>query len=85
MKYIVILIDNKETIFVFPKVIDHDRFFENLCHIRMGPDHNWQRHVIGTEYPIAAGFTDGLTCWGKSETLKLESRGDQDLILLRIR
>ncbi|MNR53314.1 hypothetical protein D3C85_1733100 [compost metagenome] len=41
---------------------------------------NWER-VRRT--PIAAGFYDGKTCYGHSETLKLRSRGTKDEELIK--
>lgn len=84
MKYIVILIDGKESIFVFPKCIDHDRFHESLAAIRFGSSHDWKRHVLGRPSElVSAGFVEGMRCMGRSETLNLDSRGERDTMLLR--
>lgn len=82
MKYVVTRDENgNEELFMFPKSINHDRFAEVLGRIRMpnGPL-GWER--IERE-PIAAGFTDGKTCHGRSETLGLDSRGRLDEILIK--
>jgi hypothetical protein len=83
MKYIVVLIEGKEAIFVFPKCIDHDRFHESLAAIRFGPERDWRRHVLGCPSElVSAGFVDGGRCHGRSETLRKESRGAVDTALL---
>jgi len=84
MKYIVTLIDGKESIFVFPRSINHDRFHESLAAIRFGSEQNWRRHVLGDPSDlVSAGFVDDGFCHGHSETLRLKSRGDADTVLLR--
>lgn len=83
MKYIVTADeDGKEEIFIFPKHINHDEFADAVRRIKTlvdGNPINWMRK---TRIPIAAGFTDGTTCVGRSETLGIGSRGkpDQQLI-----
>lgn len=75
--------DGVEEIFVFPKRYNHDDFAEavNTAKIRSPNNHReWERHY---KKPIAAGFVDGLTCHGRSETLDLPSRGERDSMLLR--
>ena len=80
MKYVVVNSDEaKEQLFVFPKSIDHDRFAEVLCHIKHGSDRNWRR--IYRE-PVSAGFTDGRHCYGRSESLGLDSRKQDTALLL---
>mgnify|MGYP001565500443 CR=1 FL=1 len=44
-KYIVAQVEGEERIFVFPKVIDHDRMWESLEAIRFGSDRNWERKL----------------------------------------
>jgi hypothetical protein len=83
MKYIVAIVGGKEAIFVFPKEIDHDRFYEGLAAIRFGHGRDWTRRVLGRPSDlVAAGFVDNGHCWGRSETLKIGSRGEQDTALL---
>jgi hypothetical protein len=83
MKYVVTKDENgKEEFFMFPKHINHNDFAEVLRHIKTyvnGDHRNWQR--IERE-PISAGFTDGKTCKGRSETLNLDSRGRLDEMLI---
>jgi len=80
MKYIVTMDENdEEEIFIFPKKVNHDCMAEVLCYIKNQTYGNWER-VYRT--PIAAGFTDGVKCWGRSETLDLDSRGDKDSALI---
>lgn len=82
MKYIVTTnCDNydKEEIFIFNENIHHDCMAEAIEGIKNQSHGNWDRQY---HKPIAAGFTDGRKCWGRSETLGLGSRGkvDSDLI-----
>ena len=72
MKYVVVDgKDDGEQLFIFPKTIDHDQFADVLNFIKVGHDRNWKRIY---RKPISAGFTDGVTCYGRSESLHLESR-----------
>lgn len=81
MKYVVVRSDKQgEQLFIFPKNVDHDRFAEALCVIRHGHDRDWRR--IYRE-PVSAGFTDGVDCYGESETLKLKARPARDKELLQ--
>lgn len=69
-------------IFIFPTNIDHDSFAEVLSHIKYninGNPSNWQRFY---RPPVSAGFTDGSRCWGRSETLDLNSSPERDSSLL---
>lgn len=71
MKYVVVEDEGgAEHLFVFPKAFDHDAFAEVLSHIKTG-GRNWTRQY---RKPVAAGFTDGIRCYGRSETLDLSSR-----------
>ena len=81
MKYVVTKTkDGPEQIFIFEKDIDHDRFYEVLSYIKEGHDRDWNREFRKL---ISAGFTDGKTCWGKSESLNKNSRPKEDTILLQ--
>lgn len=79
MKYVVVHSDEAgEQLFIFPKSINHDEFAEVLSYIKQGDSQNWKRIFRA---PIAAGFTDGVKCYGLSETLRLKSRpGDAELL-----
>ena len=80
MKYVVTKTKNgPEQIFIFEKGIDHDRFYEVLSYIKEGHDRDWKREFCEL---ISAGFTDGKTCWGKSESLNKDSRPKEDTALL---
>lgn len=71
MKYVVVESEEQgKQLFTFPKNIDHDAFAEVLSYIKVGTPQNWNRAY---REPISAGFTDGVTCYGKSETLGLAS------------
>lgn len=85
MKYVVFRTDEgRELIFTFPKSIDHDRFAESMRALRSGPAGCWERKLIDAEV-VGAGFIDSnLRCYGKSETLRKESRGKVDTALLII-
>lgn len=80
MKYVVTRNENDvEELFMFPKSINHDFFAEAISRIKDGNSHNWQRQH---REPISAGFTDGVSCSGRSETLNLDSRGAIDAALI---
>lgn len=79
MKYIVTQDENgKEEIFIFPKSQNHDCFAESVEGIRNQTWGNWERIF---RRPISAGFTDGVKCYGHSETLGLKSRPEDTQLL----
>jgi hypothetical protein len=82
MKYIAVALDEKESIFIFPSDVDHDRMAEAIEAIRFRSRQNWSRKFRTGEV-IAAGFVTGGVCHGRSETLDLDSRGKVDTALLR--
>lgn len=78
MKYVVVKDKSEnEKIFIFSKQIDHDSFAEVLSYIKTG-GRNWSREYME---PVSAGFTDGVTCYGRSETLSLDSRENDSEML----
>ena len=79
MKYVVVRSHVGEQMFLFPKNINHDALAETLNHIKYGSGGNWERFP---HEPVSAGFTDGATCYGRSESLNLDSR-DIDTMILR--
>ncbi len=80
-KYVVVTCEETgEQMFMFPKSVDHDVFADILSYIKIG-GRNWKRSY---REPVSAGFTNGKTCYGRSETLHLNSRGDVDTALLNI-
>ena len=82
MKYVVVRSPNfGEQLVVFPSTINHDAMAEALSLIRHGPLRNWTRP---DRLPISAGFTDGLNCYGRSESLNLDSRIPADTLLLKM-
>lgn len=84
MKYIVTKDeDGVEEIFVFPKRYNHDDFAGDINGLRVRDPNNHREWSRKYKEPIAAGFTDGKTCHGRSETLDLGSRGERDSSLLR--
>ena len=80
MKYVVVESEEQgKQLFIFPKNIDHDAFAEILSHMKVGTPQNWKRVY---REPVSAGFTDGKTCYGKSESLGIKSdNGDTALML----
>jgi len=82
MKYIVMSLEGKEEIFVFPRTVDHDRMFEACERIRFGHGRDWNRKYLRNGECVGAGFVDGGKCHGHSETLGVKSRGEADTKLL---
>lgn len=81
MKYVVVASEEQgEQLFVFPKNVNHQSFAEILSYIRHGEGRNWKR--IFRE-PISAGFTDGVKCYGRSESLDLAYRPEDTALLQR--
>lgn len=88
MKYIVVefigLSPKAEQMFVFPESIPHDYMAEALAAIRHAPPNSmnaWSRYIPEC---VSAGFiTSTGDCFGRSETLDLESRPDEDTELYR--
>ena len=80
MKYVVTKTkEGPEQIFIFEKGIEHNRFYDVLGYIKEGHDRNWLREFREL---VSAGFTDGKTCWGKSESLNKDSCSKEDTALL---
>lgn len=70
-KYIVVELDGKEQIFVFPKLIAHDHMLRVVQRVRIqSKTGDW----AFPEKVISAGFIDGGHCHGRSGTLNIESR-----------
>jgi len=83
MKYVVMKdTEGKETIFIFDESINHDCMAEVAGHIKNQSYGHWERV---RRSPVAAGFTDGIKCWGLSESLDMKSRGDVDAKLIKSR
>ena len=78
-KYIVMCDENdKKEIFIFPKTVNHDCMAQQLVMIKNHTWGDWERvHRI----PVSAGFTDGKTCYGESETLRLKSSPEDTKLL----
>lgn len=80
MKYVVTKDENgKEELFMFPKSVNHDVFANAVSRLKDQSHGNWKR--IDRDV-ISAGFTDGRSCLGRSETLNLDSRGRLDEMLI---
>lgn len=69
----------KEEIILFPNNIHHDCAAEAFEFIRNQKHGDWKRVE---RVPISAGFTNGVVCFGKSESLKLSSRQEDSALLL---
>lgn len=73
--------EGEDEIFTFPDTVNHDCMAEALELIRNQTYGNWSRVL---RKPVSAGFIDaGGNCHGVSESLGLESLGDEDTELLR--
>ena len=83
MKYVVTEDEaGKQEIFIFPKRFNHDDFADIVNHLKTYKNGNHNDRERQYKKPIAAGFTDGKRCSGRSETLNLESRGRLDEMLI---
>lgn len=83
MKYIVTNDEEgKQELFMFPKAINHNDFADAVQRIKTYVNGNPRDWIRLERTPIAAGFTDGKTCTGRSETLNLNSRGRLDEMLI---
>lgn len=81
MKYIVTEDENGvEEIFMFPKEVNHDCMMEMLARIKNQTWGDWHRVF---RKAVSAGFTDGIICWGESETLGIKSRKEVDALLIK--
>lgn len=80
MKYICFENDEgKQEIITFPNTINHDCMAESVDRMKDQMHGNWSR--VNRD-PVSAGFvTHGLACHGRSETLDLDSRPEDTLIL----
>lgn len=67
LKYVVTRYNQNETMFIFPNWVEHHKFAKHMG------------------IPISAGFINmnTRTCYGKSVTLRLDSRGEEDTAILR--
>ena len=82
MKYICTIDDEgKEEIFPFTRSINHDAMMEMLPFIKDKTWGNWKRvHRCS----VSAGFINcEMECYGRSETLNLDSRYEEDTALLK--
>lgn len=70
--------EGKQEIFPFSRTIDHDCMARQIEQIRTSMFGNFD-YII--RRPISAGFIKGRKCYGRSETLNLDSRPeDSDLL-----
>lgn len=81
MKYIVFeSAECGKQIVVFSKSIIHADMAEDLERMRVEVDGKWR---LTRRRPISAGFTDGKSCYGYSESLRLKSREAEDAKLFK--
>lgn len=82
-KYIVVDAGGHEMIFTFPDVVMHFWMLEAVRTLRQGVPDNWCRPYMGAVC-VGAGFvtSDGV-CFGRSESLKIDSRPALDTALLQ--
>jgi hypothetical protein len=80
MKYICVENERGEQeIIMFHKTINHDVMAESVSLMKNQTHGNWEREC---RTPISAGFVDGeWRCYGRSETLDLDSRPEDTKIL----
>tara|TARA_R110000782_G_scaffold118895_2_gene209517 strand:+ start:315 stop:662 length:348 start_codon:yes stop_codon:yes gene_type:complete len=71
MKYVTFFSNNGEQLIIFPKIIQHSVMAEDV-----------RKSSFGGMTPISAGFIVNGECVGKSESLRLFSRGDNDTALI---
>lgn len=80
-KYIVIRSeDGEELIFTFMDTIAHFEMFAAVKTIKQGIV-NWVRPYFDSEC-VGAGFVQDGRCYGRSESLDIDSRGNVDTKLL---
>lgn len=72
MKYVVFYGYNGEQIIIFPKKIQHKQFADSV-----------ERLSYGTMRPISGGFVIDGKCVGKSISLGLDSRLEEDTALIK--
>lgn len=89
MKYIILELDHgnglvREIPVIFGEALVHAVVSESIINGTMREDSNIERMR-----PVAAGFLScielgNVNCHGKSESLKLESRGQEDVDLMKL-
>lgn len=84
MKYIVMNLDNKEVPICFGSTLPHDYVAEAIRVVRMPePGGSWSRRYRDAKC-ISAGFVDiNLKCFGRSDSLWIDSRPEIDTELLK--
>lgn len=81
MKYIVVknMDSDKEEIITFPSSVNHDVMAQSVARMKDKAHGNWKRM---TRDVVSAGFVgSSLECYGRSETLNLDSRPADEMIL----
>lgn len=92
MKYIVLTLEKdglkRELPILFPSCLSHKEVADALKAMRVEHGNGWKRPLADAE-AVSAGFLNSAqlmaldsTCFGRSESLGVESRGDQDSALI---
>lgn len=71
MKYVVVKSVIGEQMFIFPVNIVHADFVDVLSDIKHSRGSDWD---LISKLPVSAGFTNGVTAYGFSESLGLGAR-----------
>jgi hypothetical protein len=79
-KYIVVAVKGVEHIFTFPKSVIHKNKMDAIGSIKVGMP--WVREYRSAVV-VSAGFISNGICHGRSESLGVCSRGDEDTALLK--
>ena len=81
MKYVVLKSPAGEQMFVFPAAVNHCDMARAIKSSLVSPRFSaaLTAHI---HTPISAGFTDGVRCYGRSESLDLDARTGVDAELL---
>ncbi len=80
MKYIVI---EGQLPFIFPKMINHADFAESVQH-HFGMQHNMFVSVTSAGFIRDSTGIHGLHCFGRSDSLDLDSNKDDSLLLRKL-
>lgn len=71
----------EELLFTFPDTVAHLWMFHGVQELKQGVPQNWCRPYRDSEC-VGAGFVMDGTCYGRSESLNIDSRNQIDTKLL---
>lgn len=80
-KYIVIAAGGQELLFPFPSTVLHVWMLEAVRQIKQGVPNGWTRPYLDCTC-VGAGFIIDEQCYGRSESLNVDSRNALDTALL---